>query len=199
MKKFIVLDGFDGSGKDTQAQFVYEFYKNRSINNGNKESVVLRSNPETDNYFGRKSHKALLKEGKVNKILATIFFAFDIFRSLILYYHKSDILIFSRYLLAPAYFPKVMVKSVYKFFSFILPTSNSMFYLDLAPEIAMERINARNINENQEIQSFENIESLRKTREKANLISHNWIIIDASKDKYEIKEEIENILLSNNK
>jgi len=207
MKKFIVIDGFDGSGKDTQAQVVYEMYKNKvsensETNKSNKandtiKNVVLRSNPETDNYFGLKSHGALLKEGKINKIIATIFFALDIFRSLILYYHKTDVLIFTRYLLTPAYFPKRMVKPVYKFFSFILPTSNFMFYLDLPPEVAMERINTRNKRDNQEFQSFENLESLKKTREKVNLISSDWIKIDGSKDKNEIKEKIENILLNN--
>jgi len=220
MKKFIVIDGFDGSGKDTQAQLLYEMYKNRdsknnidnennkvnenyidnknNMDNKNNERVILRSHPETDNYFGLKSHEALLKEGKVSKIIATIFFAFDVFRSLILYYHKSDVLIFSRYLLAPAYFPRKLVKPVYKFFRFILPSSPFMFYLDLPPEIAMERINTRNINNNQEFQIFENQKSLEESREKADLISSDWIIIDGSKDKNEINEEIKNILFKNN-
>jgi len=215
MKKFIVIDGYDGSGKDTQSQFVFNMYKNKVLENNetnennestensktnayNGEKVVFRSNPETDNYFGLKSHEALLKKGKGSKIIATIFFALDIFRSLILYYYKSDILIFSRYLLTCAYFPKIMVKPVYIFFSFILPTSDYMFYLDLSPEIAMERINARNKIKNQKFQTFENLESLKKTRNKARIISSNWIKIDASQDKNEIKEEIENILFKNN-
>ena len=247
MKKFIVIDGFDGSGKDTQSQLVYKMYKNE-INRTNElnkiselnkadeanensefnkiselnkadeanensefnktsenyianesiEKVVLRSTPETDNYFGLKSHEALLKEGKLSKIIATIFFAFDTFRSLILYYRKADVLIFTRYLLASAYFPTIMVKPVYKIFGFILPTSHFMFYLDLPPEIAMERINSRSISNNQEIQSFENLDSLKKSREKASLISNDWIIIDASKTKNEISDEIKNVLLKNN-
>ena len=197
MKKFIVIDGFDGSGKDTQSQLVFQMYKNKTNQNSeaNDKRIILRSHPETDNYFGRRSHKALLKQGKINKILATIFYGLDVIRSLILYYHRSDILIFSRYLLAVAYFPKKLVKTVYKFFSFILPCSDTMFYLDLSPEIAMERITQRKISNNQEFQSFENLESLKKTRKKANLINSNWIKIDGSKDKNEIKEEIKNILM----
>ncbi|MCL2687600.1 MAG: thymidylate kinase [Methanobrevibacter sp.] len=199
MKKFIVIDGFDGSGKDTQAQFIYEMYKNKATqNNDSLERIILRSNPEKDNYFGLKSHEALLKEGTFHKIIATIFFAIDIFRSLILYYHKSDVLIFSRYLLSATYFPKRLVKPVYIFFGFILPKSPFMFYLDLPPEIAMERINTRNISNNQEFQTFENLKSLKKNREKVNLISYDWIIIDGSKNKTLIKEEIANILLENN-
>lgn len=215
MKKFIVIDGFDGSGKDTQSQFVYGLYKNKVIEDSestdidsidsetsdseSNERVILRSHPESDNYFGKKAHKALLKEGKINKIIATIFYIFDVIRSLIIYYNKSDVLIFSRYLLAVAYFPKILVKLVYGIFRFILPTSTFMFYLDLPPEIAMERINSRNKSENQGIQSFENLESLRKSREKVGLISSDWIKIDGSKDKNDIKEEIENILCSSNK
>ena len=115
MKKFVVIDGFDGSGKDTQSQFVFDMYKNKASKNSKAidKRIVLRSHPETDNYFGLKSHNALLKDGKINKIIATIFYGLDVIRSLILYYPKSDILIFSRYLLAVAYFPKKLVKPVY--------------------------------------------------------------------------------------
>ena len=196
MKKFIVIDGFDGSGKDTQSQFIYDMYKNKFRKTGG--TVILRSNPENDNFFGLKSHESLLKEGNIYKIMATIYFAFDVFRSLILYYYKADVLIFSRYLLACAYFPKILVKPVYIFFGFILPTSPFMFYLDLPPEIAMERINTRTLDNNQEIQIFENLESLKKSREKVNLISENWIRIDGSKGKNEIKEDIKNILVKIN-
>ena len=199
MKKFVVIDGFDGSGKDTQSQFVYEMYKNKySDNSESIKRIVFRSNPEEDNFFGQKSHEALLKNGNIYKIIATIFFAFDIFRSLILYYYKSDVLIFSRYLLTVAYFPKILVKPVYRIFSFILPTSSFMFYLDLPPETAMERINDRNANNNQKLQTFENLESLKKSRDKVSLIFHDWIKIDASKSKNEIKEEIKSFLLENN-
>jgi len=193
MKKFIVIDGFDGSGKDTQAQFVYDLYKN----DDKTSKVILRSNPEEDNFFGKTSHAALLKDGNIHKVIATIFFALDIFRSLILYYHKTDVLIFTRYLLASAYFPMKLVKPVYIIFGFILPKSSFMFYLDLPPEIAMERINARTLDTKQEIQTFENIKSLKKSRKKVNLISYDWIKIDGSKDKQLIKEEIANILLEN--
>ncbi|MDR2967315.1 MAG: thymidylate kinase [Methanobacteriaceae archaeon] len=200
MEKFIVIDGFDGSGKDTQSQFVFEMYKNIASKNSeiSSEKVVLRSHPENDNYFGCKSHKALLKRGKTSKIIATIFFGLDVIRSLILYYHKSDVLIFSRYLLTPTYFPKKLVKPVYGFFSFILPISDFMFYLNLPPEIAMERITRRNVDESQKLQTFENLESLKECREKVSLIISDWIEIDGSKDKNEIRKEIENILLKNN-
>jgi dTMP kinase len=174
-------------------------YKNIASKNSEDivEKIVLRSHPEDDNYFGLKSHQALLKEGKANKIIATIFYILDAIRSLILHYPKTDILIFSRYHLAVAHLPKSIVRPVYRFFNFILPTSKYMFYLDLSPEIAMERIMLRNRTKNQKLQSFENLESLRKIRQKANLISFNWIIVDASKDKNDIKEEIKSILLDN--
>ena len=74
-----------------------------------------------------------------------------------------------------------------------------MFYLNLSPEIAMERITSRNTDESQELQVFENLDSLKKCREKASLIISDWIEINGSKDKNEIKKEIENILLRNNK
>lgn len=196
--KFIVIDGIDGSGKDTQSHFIYEKYR-KSSNKQNllqkeNQTVFLRSHPELDNYFGKKAHYALLKNGKINKIIAGIFYIFDVIRSLILYYPKSDILIFSRYLLGIVYLPKSLVKPVYWVLSFILPTSEYMFFLDIPPKEAMKRISERNNGSTVDLQVFENEKSLKKCREKAFLIANDWEKINACEEKYKIREKIENIL-----
>ena len=64
MRKFIVIDGLDGSGKDTQVNLLAEAYKKKG------RDVIVRSHPCSDNKFGRKSKQALLKTGKFNKIKA---------------------------------------------------------------------------------------------------------------------------------
>ena len=48
MKKFIVIDGLDGSGKDTQVNMIADMYRQQGRN------VVVRSHPCSDNRFGRK-------------------------------------------------------------------------------------------------------------------------------------------------
>ena len=49
MKKFIVIDGLDGSGKDTQVRLLAEMYEKQG------RSVTVRSHPCNDNRYGRKS------------------------------------------------------------------------------------------------------------------------------------------------
>jgi len=192
--KFIVVDGIDGSGKDTQAKFIYEKYMD-DFNNFQRDKVVtLRSHPELDNNFGKISHNALLKKGKLNKLIAGIFYVLDVIRSLIIYYPKSDILIFSRYLLGIIYLPKPLVKIVYAILSFILPTSEYMFFLDVHPKEAMKRILKRNSNESMDLQAFENEKSLEECRKKAFLITKNWKKVNGCENRDNVWEKIENIL-----
>jgi len=191
---FIVIDGIDGSGKDTQAKFIYEKYIERNNNFQTNKIVNLRSHPESDNIFGKICHNALSKKGTLRIFIAGICYILDIIRSLILYCPKSDILIFSRYLLGVIYIPHPLVKISYVFLNFILPTPEYMFFLDIHPQEAMERILKRNNHESTNLQAFENEKSLKKCRKKAILITKNWKKINANKNQDKIREEIECIL-----
>lgn len=180
---FIVIDGLDGAGKDTHAQMI----KDKYIKSG--KSVILRSHPENDNFYGRKAKKALLGKGKMNKISASIYYAFDVIRSVYKYHGKADTVIFVRYLFGVAYLPLPLAILLYKFFSMILPTSDYMFFLDLEPEEAMKRISQR---DNQEM--FENMEDLFKVRKKVLKISEEWKVINTSGSIHEVQENIERYL-----
>ena len=171
MKKFIVIDGLDGSGKDTQVRLIAEMYEKQG------RDVTVRSHPCNDNRFGRKSKQALLKTGKINHIKATIYFGLDAIRSVVKYTHndKVDVLIFSRYILAVMYLPDVVNTVVYKIVTFVLPTSDCMFFLDVSPEESLRRIKSRN----EEEEMFENIESLRETRSRASKVLYEWNVIPA--------------------
>lgn len=151
--KFIVIDGIDGSGKDTQAKLIYnEFLKKESkkVSDETKKTkkIVLRSHPNDDNVLGRVSHVALLKKGKINILIAATFYFLDVIRSLIIYYPRTDVLIFSRYLLAIIYLPNTVLIPFYKFFSFILPNTPDMFFLKVSPDEALSRVLKRNSVEN---------------------------------------------------
>jgi dTMP kinase len=178
--RFIVIDGLDGVGKDTHARMIKEKYREYG------QTVILRSHPENDNFYGRKARMALLGKGKFNKISASIYYTFDVIRSVLLYYGKADNVIFVRYLFGVAYLPDPLAKLLYKFFSFVLPTSNYMFFLDLKPEQALNRISKR---ENKEI--FENLEDLVKVRKKVLKLSGGWKVINTSSSIAEVQEEIE--------
>lgn len=50
-----------------------------------------------------------------------------------------------------------------------------MFFLDVSPEESLKRINSRN----EDIEMFENLESLIKAREKSKKVTYNWNVISA--------------------
>ena len=180
--KFIVIDGLDGSGKDTQINLLAETYKKQGKN------VVVRSHPCNDNRYGRKSKQALLKTGKINHLIATIYFGLDAIRSVRKYSHDDsiDVLIFSRYILAVMYLPNFVNVIVYKIVCFTLPTSDYMFFLDVSPEESLKRIGSRH----EETEMFENKESLIKARNKSKKFTYNWNVVDGNRSVEEISNEI---------
>jgi len=181
--RFIIIDGLDGAGKDTHAHLIRERY----INKG--DSVVLRSHPENDNTFGIKAKNSLLGEGKLNYIKASMYYAFDVIRSVRKYHGKGDTLIVVRYLMGVAYLPLPLAKLFYKFFSTILPTSEYMFFLDVEPEESLKRLSRRN-----EKEMFENLDDLVKVRGKALKLANNWNIINTCQPIKDVQKQIENIL-----
>ncbi|MDO5849243.1 MAG: thymidylate kinase [Methanobrevibacter sp.] len=186
--KFIVIDGLDGSGKDTQVNLLEDMYRSQGKN------VVIRSHPSPDNYFGLKSKEALLKTGKLNHLKATLFFAGDAIRSVIKYYYGSDdidVLIFSRYIMSVVYLPNVINIIVYKIVSIVLPTSNYMFFLDVSPEESLRRIAIRS----EDTEMFENYDSLEKAREKSKKVADDWHVIPGDGDAMDIGNKIKSICL----
>jgi len=169
--RLIIVDGLDGVGKDTHALLIKKKYEEKG------ERVVLRSHPESDNYFGKKAKEALLGKGKINKLKASIFYMFDVLRSIKKYYHRKDIdtLIMTRYLIGTAYLPGKLAKIAYGFFYNFVPTSKYMFFLDSSPKELLSRIKDR-----KEIEMFENLTELNKVRKKALILVKDWIIIDTS-------------------
>ena len=181
--RFIIIDGLDGAGKDTHAKLIRDRYLNKG------SSVVLRSHPENDNTFGIKAKNSLLGEGKLNYIKASMYYAFDVIRSVRKYHGKGDTLIVVRYLMGVAYLPLPLAKLFYKFFSTVLPTSEYMFFLDVEPEESLKRLSKRN-----EKEMFENLEDLVKVREKALKLANNWNIVNTCQPIKDVQKQIEKIL-----
>ena len=181
--RFIIIDGLDGSGKDTQASLIYQKYREKG------EIVILRSHPSSDNLYGINAKKALLGNGKVNKFKASFYYALDVIRSVRIYYGKGDTVIFVRYLMGVAYLPFPLAKIFYKFFETILPTSDYMFFLDLDPQEALKRLQARKDEE-----MFENFQDLVKVREKVLKLAHEWHLINATGSIEDVNRQINSIL-----
>ena len=183
--RLIVVDGLDGVGKDTHARLIKERYEKKG------ERVVVRSHPESDNYYGRSAKKALLGQGKINRLKASVFYALDVMYSLRRYHRKptADTLIMVRYLMGTAYLPRRLTKLGYRFFEHLVPTSKYMLFLDAAPEELMERIKKRS-----ETEMFETQEAFLKVRAKALGLVQGWYIINTGGSVEETHAAIEKIL-----
>ena len=86
------------------------------------------------------------------------------------------------------YLPSVVNTITYKLVCFLLPTSDTMFFLDVDPEESLRRIGSRD----EEIEMFENIESLTKNRENSKKFTYNWNVIDGNQSIEEINRQIIN-------
>jgi dTMP kinase len=183
--RLIIVDGLDGVGKDTHAQLIKQRYEKKG------ETVLVRSHPESDNFYGRTAKKALLGQGKINQLKASVFYAMDVLYSIRHYYRKptSDTMIMVRYLMGTAYLPKKLTKIGYHFFERLVPTSSYMFFLDATPEELVERIKQRS-----EVEMFETQEAFLKVRSKALELAKGWHIINTGQSVEETYQAIEKIL-----
>ncbi|HVQ01692.1 MAG TPA: thymidylate kinase [Candidatus Thermoplasmatota archaeon] len=183
--RLIIIDGLDGVGKDTHAQLIKKRYEERG------ERVIVRSHPESDNYYGRASKKALLSKGKINQLKASLFYALDVLNSLRRFYRhpQSNTLIMVRYLMGTAYLPRRLAPIGYHFFEKFVPTSEYMFFLDATPEKLVERIALRS-----EVEMFESLEALVKVRGKALRLADGWHIVNTDRSVEQTAVEITRIL-----
>jgi len=168
--RFIAIEGLDGSGKDTQAYLLRDYLAARG------ERVVLRIHPSPDNGFGRLSKRSLAGGGKARRTAATLCYGLDVVRSVLLYCHGDRTVIFVRYTMASAYLPRPLVRPVYRAVSALLPGSDEMFFLDVAPEEALRRV--RNRGEAPEM--FENLPHMEKVRARALSIAGDWQVVDGN-------------------
>jgi len=184
--QLIIIDGLDGVGKDTQARLIKKRYEELG------KKVIIRSHPESDNFFGRKAKKALMGKGKINKLKASIYYMMDVLRSIKKYYRKKDIdtLIMVRYLVGTAYLPKRLAEIAYNFFENFVPTSEYMFFLDASPEVLLKRVEKR-----KEKEMFETLEEFENVRKKAIHLVRNWYIIDISGSIDGSFSKIEDVLI----
>ena len=185
LMRLIIVDGLDGVGKDTHAKLIKDRYEEMG------EKVVLRSHPESDNFFGKKAKKALFGKGKIDKLKASVFYMVDVLRSIKKYYGKKeyDTLIMVRYLMGTAYLPQRLAKIAYDLFENFVPTSDYMFFLDASPTKLLKRFEERD-----ELEMFETLDELVKVRKKALLRAESWNIIDTTGTVEATFSHIESVL-----
>ena len=174
MKRWMVVDGLDGSGKSTVAGWIKEYYEARG------DSVHVQVHP-SDRRAGRISRRALQERGPVMFIISTAFYVLDVLISVAktrTEFRKYDDLIFVRYLMGTAYLPKRFARQGYEVFAKVLPVPERLLLVDIDPENALHRIARREDRE----EMFENLPSLTKCREKILMLSDGWRVLDNNRD-----------------
>jgi dTMP kinase len=185
---FIVIDGLDASGKTTQAQSLTRFLQSQG------KTFCLRIHPSNDNFFGARAQQFLQSSGKSAHFASALLYMLDVLYSVLQYsWRDYNYIIFVRYLLGTAYLPSPMDKLAYHFFVTIVPKPEKLFFIDIKPEVAYERITKRT---NKRFEMFEKQESLQKIREKGLelAIIGKWLIIDGEKPPKHIESLIRHLL-----
>jgi len=92
-----------------------------------------------------------------------------------------------------AYLPTPLHTLAYNFFSSVVPKSKDMFFLDVSPEVARNRIK----NNRSETEMFENLPALKKVRNKALSLTRfdDWIIIDSNEPTEAVASKLRKKLL----
>ncbi|MCQ2085207.1 MAG: thymidylate kinase [archaeon] len=189
-----VVDGMDGCGKSSAADRIKDTLESEG------RRVLLITHPNRDIKVGQKEAAWLLKEGKFAKLMVTSYYIRDVLHSIRVMKKarkndEYDDYIFVRYIMAVSYVPKCLCKFAYKFFKLVLPEPDMKFFIDVTAEAAMKRI----VDRGEDLESFENMASLTKTRTKMLMfIPDRWHLIDNSGTFEETLAQIDAVMKERN-
>lgn len=195
---FIVFEGIDKSGKDTQADLLFKYFKCNLA-----QKVVFTFEPTKSNIFGKLIHLMLKKHIKIKPIIFQKMYYYD------RYWHVRQIkkwlkqgyhVICCRYFfstIAYGYGAGVDPEKIIKWHEKI-PLPNVVFFLSLKPTEAIERLKKQGVNG----ELFEKENFLKKVAEGyifcQEKYSNLWQTIPASADMVNIFTNIRSVLHSNN-
>ncbi|MEM4257238.1 MAG: dTMP kinase [Candidatus Diapherotrites archaeon] len=189
---WIVIEGIDGSGKGTLAHEIKEW----ALKNGiPQKKIVLTAEPTKSNY-GKKIRKILANQTKTNTNELYELYIKDrkehLKNKIIPSLEKGKLIICDRFKYSTLVYQSLQGIDFEKIIAIHkdMPLPNIVFILDLPVEIALSRIKKRTKKEFFETKNF-----LEKAREKflelkTLLPKENIHVIDASKEKNDVKEKV---------
>ena len=200
---FIVLDGLDGSGKSEMVKLLGSY-----ISSNNKDCNVLTTREPTDGKYGKEIRTILANEEdpKINGRKLLELFIKDredhLKKEIIPFLNKTDkeknIAICDRY-----YYSTIAFQATQGLDIKMLIEVNKVFLkpdlaliLDINPETALERIKIRKKEKFEQLEFMKNLR--RRFLEMQKLLNDDIEVIDASKSKEEvfedIRQQVENML-----
>ena len=183
----IVFEGIDGSGQTTQSKLLADYLISKNY------KVFLTKEP-TNNEIGKLIRKILNKEIEFDNLGLQLLMMADRayhIKEIRNYLKNNYIVICDRFWFSTVAYgaeDEKMFKLLFKINSIFFGFPNFLIILDVDPEIALKRKEAKEI--------FENVEKLKKVRENYLKIEKiakkytNVFLIDSSKPIEEVQEEI---------
>jgi len=185
---FIVLEGLDGSGQTTQADFLRRRFQEEKI------SVILTKEPTMDSQAGREIDQVLKKKKRMKSDKLQKLFVQDrkehLENLIIPGLKNTSFVISDRYFLSTCAFGGINVAMGWLIGlnnEFILP--DITFILDVVPKICLKRIDKRGTKR----EYFETLEKLTKVRQNYLELATrfpNIYVIDGESSKEEVFESI---------
>ncbi len=183
---WFVVDGMDGSGKTTVSGALKKELESRG------RKVMLVEHPNRKTALGRVEARLLQSDGVPAMLFAIALYMVDVIRSVLRMKMDDDHddFIFVRYTMAVSYLPDGLSKKAYKIFAGILPIPDVSILVDVDADLAYSRICGRG----DDLERFENPESLADTRRKMLMLSNGWVVLDNTGGFDESCDEIRRLL-----
>jgi dTMP kinase len=182
-----VVDGMDGSGKSTAAEYMTGELTRRG------RRVLLINHPNKGTRSGRLSDRFLHMRGRPATAFAAFFFLLDVLGSLRRMRREGpeyDDIVMVRYLLSVAYLPDLLYSRFYKLAEKLLPVPDASIYVDVPGGLAMDRIEERG----DELEIFETAEKLERTRGKMRSLTGGWMVLDNSGSEEETRSQLDRMM-----
>ena len=190
---FIVFEGIDGSGKTTQYILLSSYLIEKGYN------VLLTEEPTREIITGHFVKAALSHKEKFPKEVYLLLFVADriahVDKRIRPALEKGKIVISDRYYFSTyAYqvaqgIDEQIVRGLKNFLNINLPEPDIVFYIDVSPDVAIERLYGR---EKSTVELYEKKEFLEKVRENYLHLAEEcgFIVIDGERDILEIQRDI---------
>ena len=188
--KLIVFEGISGTGKETQAKILKEFLAKKGI----ASTIVYHPSPELKEVLSK-----WRKERNIDNVSEAYFLLADRFNRvkevIIPALNRGEWVICLRNWLSALIYQAKSDKDrtwITKEFARFEPKPDYLFYFDISPELALQRINKRNRETGEPLGKFETIEILKEKHAKYFSVFQNFshVAIDASESVITINHVI---------